>query len=201
MWRGERRLDIVQVGDPLLRSVSRALTAEEIRSGEVQRLIADMRHTMRKAPGVGLAAPQVGRGLRLVVVEDRPEYQSRLSATRLAVLDRAPVPFQVLINPRLEIDDATEVEHFEGCLSVHDLRGLVKRARAVTVHGLDERGMPVTVRASGWHARILQHEVDHLEGCLCIDRMDPRTICTVSNYARFWADCPAEEVRRRLGQP
>lgn len=160
-----------------------------------------MRLTMRKAPGVGLAAPQVGQGIRLFVVEDTPEYQKRLSPARLAALDRVPVPFQVVINPSLDIDDPTEVEEFEGCLSVHGLRGLVKRARAVTVRGLDERGAPVVVRATGWHARILQHEYDHLEGRLCIDHFDPVTVCTVDNYARFWADIPVDEVRARLDRP
>lgn len=200
MWRGDRRLDIVQIGDPLLRSRARPLTPDEIRSSRIQRLVGDMRLTMRKAPGVGLAAPQVGEGLRLFVVEDTADYQKRLSAEQLAALARAPVPFHVVINPTLEIDDPTEVEAFEGCLSVHGLRGLVKRARAVTVSGVDECGAPVVVRASGWHARILQHEHDHLEGRLCVDHFDPVTICTVDNYARFWADCPVGEVRARLGR-
>lgn len=159
-----------------------------------------MRLTMRKAPGVGLAAPQIGEGLRLFVVEDTPEYQKRLTAERLAALHRAPVPFHVMFNPTLEIDDPTEVEQFEGCLSLTGLRGLVKRARAVTVRGLDARGAPVAVAATGWHARILQHEFDHLEGRLCIDHMDPVTICTVENYARFWGDCPVDEVRARIGR-
>lgn len=198
IWSRGRRLEILQIGDPLLRSVARPLAPTEIASTDVQRLIADMRTTMRNAPGVGLAAPQVGHGLRLFVVEDTPAYQSKLSATRLAALERSPVAFQAIINPTLQIDDPTEVEHFEGCLSVADLRGLVKRARAVTVRGLDAQGQTIEVRAVGWHARILQHELDHLEGRLCIDRMAPATICTLDNYVRYWSECTPSEARQRM---
>ena len=133
-------LKIVQAGDPVLRRRARELTPEEISSPEVKALIERMRDTMRDTPGVGLAAPQVGVGLRLVVVEDRAEYQAGLSAEELATRERKPVAFHVLINPRLVVEDPTPVEFYEGCLSASGYAALVRRARGVRVEALDENG-------------------------------------------------------------
>jgi len=194
-------LKIVQAGDPVLRRKARDLTPEEIASLEIQRLIELMRDTMRDAPGVGLAAPQVGVGLRLVVVEDRAEYHAALSGQELAARERAPVPFQVLINPRLVVEDATPAEFHEGCLSVSGFAALVPRARAVRVEALDEHGQPVTVRARGWYARILQHELDHLDGTLYLDRMESRSFTTAENHRRHHAGRGTAELRAELGLP
>ncbi len=192
-------LKIVQAGEPVLRRPARDLTPEEIGSPEVRRLIEFMRATMRDAPGVGLAAPQVGVGVRLVVVEDRAEYQQGLSPADLAVRERKPVDFHVLINPRLTVEDATPVEFLEGCLSVSGFSALVARARGVRVEALDEHGRPVTVSAIGWYARILQHELDHLDGTLYVDRMEPRSFMTLENHRRHWAGRTTEQVRETLG--
>jgi peptide deformylase len=164
-------LKIVQVGDPVLRDGTRNLTPDEIAGAEVQQLIEWMRETMRDAPGVGLAAPQVGLPLRLAVIED---------VATLPDMDRTPVPFHVIVNPTITLGPET-IAHYEGCLSVDGFQGVVARASSVKVEALDHRGQPVTIAAGGWYARILQHEIDHLDGTLYIDRMDTRTFCNVRN--------------------
>src|SRR5690349_4976953 len=189
-------MEIVQVGQPVLRAVGRTLKPEEL--SQLAELIANMRDTMRNAPGVGLAAPQIGESLQLAVVEDRAEYQSRATREELAERERRPVPFQVLINPKLTITDPTPVEFFEGCLSVEGYLALVPRARGVRVEALDERGQPVTIDAVGWHARILQHEIDHLNGRLYIDRMRTRTFTTQDHYYTHWRQLSTKEVLQTL---
>ncbi|ATB47731.1 peptide deformylase [Corallococcus macrosporus] len=194
-------LKIVQAGDPVLRRKARDLTPEEIASPEIARLIEQMRDTMRDAPGVGLAAPQVGIGLRLVVVEDRAEYQAGLSEKELAARERKPVPFHVLINPTLVVEDAAPAEFHEGCLSVTGFAALVARASAVRVEALDAHGKPVSLRARGWYARILQHELDHLDGTLYVDRMETRSFTTAENHRRHQAGRSTAELRAELGLP
>src|SRR5258708_1083351 len=110
-------LNVLQVGEPVLRQRARPLTPDEVRSPQIQELIEHMRETMREAPGVGLAAPQIGVPLQLAVIEDRAENLMELSAERLTELERHPVPFQVIVNPAITLGEET-VEFFEGCLSV-----------------------------------------------------------------------------------
>lgn len=164
-------LKIVQAGHPVLRERARDLTPEELRSAETQQLIALMRETMRDAPGVGLAAPQVGVPLRLAVIEDLADVEDDVRATR----ERAPVPFHVIVNPVLRLVPGEDVTFTEGCLSVRGFVARVARARRVQVECLDEHGAPRVIDASGWYARILQHEIDHLDGTLYVDRMDTRS--------------------------
>jgi peptide deformylase len=183
-------LKIVQAGDPVLRTPARPLTPQEIASTEVQQLIELMRETMRDAPGVGLAAPQIGLPLQLAVIEDVAEVEAT---------ERAPVPFHVIINPRLTLG-TERVDFFEGCLSVEGYQGVVARARTARVEAHDHRGEPVTIEASGWYARILQHEIDHLGGTLYIDRMRTRTFSTSRNAARHLAGLPVPELLARLGE-
>lgn len=191
-------LEIVQVGDPVLRRVARPVTAAELASPELRRLVLDMRDTMRAAPGVGLAAPQIGVSLRLVVIEDPAELQRSLTPEQLTERERKPVPFHVLINPTLTITSDERIHQFEGCLSFATFHMVVPRARSVRVEALDEHGQAVVVEATGWYARILQHEVDHLDGVVCCDRMEPRTLTTPSNYTRYWAEQPVAAVRAAL---
>jgi peptide deformylase len=191
-------LRIVQIGEPILRRRARELTPEEIRGDAVQRLIARMRDTMREAPGVGLAAPQIGEPLRLAVIEDRDEYLRDADPAWLAERERAAVPFYVIANPRLSVTLADPVEYFEGCLSVEGFTALVPRARAVRLEYLDERGEARVIEARGWHARILQHEIDHLHGILYVDRMRTRTFMTTANYAHHWKDRSLQELRAAL---
>jgi peptide deformylase len=192
-------LKLRQTGESVLRQPARPLSLEEIPSPEIQRLIAAMRDTLRDAPGVGLAAPQVGYGIQLAIVEDRAEYQQAIPPGQLAERGRVPLPFQVIINPALSIVDATPKLFFEACLSVAGFTALVPRAARVRVEGLDENGGPLLIEAEGWHARILQHEVDHLQGRLYLDSMLPRSFMTAANHARFWKDTPACEVCAALG--
>ena len=181
------KLTIVQVGDPILRKQSRPLTRDEIVSPSIQILIEVMRDTMREAPGVGLAAPQIGESIQLAVIEDRVEYMKDASAEQLAARQRSPVPFQVIINPKLSFLDHAAAEFFEGCLSVEGFAAVVSRATSVRVACLNERAEPVMIEAQGWYARILQHEIDHLNGTLYVDRMNTRTLTTAENLLRFSA--------------
>jgi len=193
------RLKIVQTGEPVLRQMGRRLTPEEIALPAIQELIGHMRDTMRDAPGVGLAAPQVGLPIQIAVIEDRAEYLTGIAPELLAERERQAVPFLVLINPDIvEYSDET-AEFFEGCLSVAGFSALVKRSRSVRVEYLDEHGQPQRLQASGWFARILQHEIDHLNGRLYIDRMETRSFTSLDNMGRHWKDLPVESVRTALG--
>jgi peptide deformylase len=193
-----KTLPIVQLGDPVLRHVGRDLTPAEIRSKETQQLIAVMRETMRKAPGVGLAAPQIGLGIRLAVIEDQESYVEEMDPDERAAKQRDPVPFHVIVNPRIEVIDPGPVHFFEGCLSLEGFVAVVGRARAVRVHCLDHAGEPQTIEAIGWHARILQHETDHLNGTVYVDRMERRTFMSSDDYAHHWGGEPVEVVRAAL---
>jgi peptide deformylase len=191
---GSMRLKIVQVGEAVLRQKAKALTADEVRSRETQELIEWMRETMHDAPGVGLAAPQVGFGLQIAVIEDRPENMKDAPAEFLKERERKPVPFHVVINPKLTLEGAAEVEFFEGCLSLPGLTAVVARARRVKVECLDHKGNAKVIEASGWYARILQHEIDHLQGTVYVDRMNPRTLMTLDNFNRYWKNKSVKEA-------
>src|SRR5262249_49897751 len=192
------RLKIVQTGEPVLREATRPLSSEEITTSEIQRLIEAMKDTMRDAPGVGLAAPQVGYGLQLAVIEDRPEYTKDAPREQLAERERKPVPFHVIINPKLILMGDPEIEFFEGCLSLPGFMAIVPRVRKVRVEYLDEHAQPRVIEASGWHARILQHEIDHLHGRLYVDRMLPRSLTTIENYNRYWKEKSVADVKSIL---
>jgi peptide deformylase len=185
----------------VLRQQARALSVEEIASPRIQQLIADMRDTMRAAPGVGLAAPQIGESLQLVVIEDPPQYHSKISATELAAREREAVAFHVLVNPVLTVRSDEVVHAFEGCLSFAGFNMVVPRARKVRVEALDEHGQRVVKVASGWYARILQHEVDHLHGVVCCDRMESRTLSTAENFDEHWTGKSVAEVRAAVALP
>jgi peptide deformylase len=192
------RLKIYQVGEPALRQPARALTPEEIVNHKTQTLIDLMRETMRDAPGVGLAAPQVGVPWQLAVIEDRPTYIEKMGASQAEERQREPVPFHVLINPTISLVGEDTVEFFEGCLSLGGFIGVVRRSLAVRVDALNERAEPVAIEAHGWYARILQHEIDHLQGTLFIDRMRTRSFMSVDNHARYWKDIPVEHAGDKL---
>lgn len=192
-------LKIVQAGDPVLRKQARPLTVDEIKSPATQRLIELMRETMREAPGVGLAAPQIGESIQLAVIEDRAEYVNDLPPEERAERQRSAIPFHVIINPKLSFLDKTSAEFFEGCLSLEGLGAIVNRALNVRVECLNERGEPLTITAHGWYARILQHEIDHLNGTLYVDRMKTRTLTTSENMFRFWQDQTIEKVLAEVG--
>jgi peptide deformylase len=191
-------LKIVQVGEPVLRQKAQTLTSERIRSREIQRLIENMREAMYKAPGVGLAAPQVGENLQIAVIEDKPEYVKDAKPDVLKERERRPVAFHVIVNPVLTLLGPSDIEFFEGCLSLTGFTAMVPRARSVRVECLDHTGAPKVIEATGWYARILQHEVDHLQGVVYIDRMHSRTFMSVDAFNERWKDVPVNEIRRRL---
>ena len=130
-------LEIVQAGHPVLRKQGRELTKEEISSSSIQELIESMRETMREAPGVGLAAPQIGESIQLAVIEDRAEYLEGVSADHLAKLQRSAVPFHVIINPKIFILNTSSAHFFEGCLSVEGYQAVVGRSLNVGVECLN----------------------------------------------------------------
>ena len=190
---------IVQVGDPVLRRRARELGRDEIAAPAIQELIVRMRDTMRDAPGVGLAAPQVGESIQLVVIEDPPQAHAGMTPAQLAERERSAVAFHVLINPRLTVEGDEQVAAYEGCLSLAGFSMIVPRWRRVRVEALDEHGDPVVKIASGWYARILQHEIDHLRGVVCCDRMEPRSLTTQDNHLRYWRTMPVDAVLAALG--
>jgi peptide deformylase len=183
----------MQTGEPVLREQARLLTPEEILSEETQRLIEDMRDVMHDAPGVGLAAPQVGMPLQLAVIEDREDLMKTFTAEDLAERERRSVPFHVIINPVIAYSSYDKKNFYEGCLSLPGFSAVVPRARTIRVEYLDERAEPQFVQASGWYARILQHEIDHLRGVLYIDRMLTRTFTTLDNWTRLHKGKPVPQ--------
>jgi peptide deformylase len=158
-----------------------------LKGRDVQRLIDDMVETMHEYDGVGLAAPQVHVGLRLAVVE--------VSGADERAEDG--VPLTVLVNPKLTLAAGPRPHGWEGCLSVPDLRGIVPRAAKVKLEALDRQGRPFRVEARGFHARVLQHECDHLDGTVYLDRMgDLRSLAFLPELERFAGHGDEEEADR-----
>jgi peptide deformylase len=193
-----RILPIVQLGDPVLRARARDIAPAALAEPKMKQLIDAMRETMRDAPGVGLAAPQIGLGMRLAVIEDRPETVEGLDPESRAERERDAVPFHVIVNPVLTVEDATPAYFVEGCLSLAGFVAVVGRALGVRVECLDETGRERVIHARGWYARILQHEIDHLNGIVYVDRMETRTFMDGEEFARHWADADVVEMRKVL---
>ncbi|MFY0542434.1 peptide deformylase [Nannocystis pusilla] len=185
---------MVQAGDPVLRSRAAALAVERIPTPEIQELVDRMIATMRAAPGVGLAAPQLGVPLRILVLEDRADLMARLTPAELRERERVELPVHVFINPVLRPIGDDKRTFFEGCLSVHGYTALVERHAEVEVTGLDRHGQPQTLRVRGWPARILQHEVDHLDGTLYVDRMLTRSFSTGEKARARHAGRPIADI-------
>ena len=152
------------MGHPLLRQVAQPVGAFDV--GQMNELLTDMEDTMRALNGAGIAAPQIGVSLRVVIFEmlENPRYPHV-----------APIPFTVLINPRLDPLGQEMEEGWEGCLSVPGLRGVVPRYRRLHYSGLDAQGQPFERTVEGFHARVVQHEVDHLDGILFPQRIEDLT--------------------------
>ena len=193
-------LPIVECGDPILRHCAELVDPSTLHTVELHRLIERMRATMEAAPGVGLAAPQVGVPLQLAVLQDGPERWGHLTEDERADRERDALPFLVLVNPTVSpVEDLGQVSFYEGCLSVPGITGVVARHRAVRVNALDEHARPVDRVFVGWAARIVQHEVDHLGGILYLDRVETRSLSTVDNYALRWAAGPPSQASVELG--
>jgi peptide deformylase len=192
-------LQIVAIGDPVLRRPAAPVDPAVIVTSAFQRLIIQMRATMIAAPGVGLAATQVGLGIRLAVIEDAPERWVGLDPAILAERERTELAFTVLVNPVVElVADAGAVTFYEGCLSVPGYAGAVERARTVRLSALGADGEPFSAIYTGWSARIVQHEVDHLEGRIYVDRVATRSLSTVENLANRRGR-PIAELSEELG--
>jgi peptide deformylase len=173
-------LEILEIGHPTLRERARELTPDELASDAIQELIDDMIETKRAANGAGLAAPQVGHSLRIAIAEvepGNPRYPYK-----------PPIPLTVLVNPVIEPLDDELVEINEGCLSVPGMRGEVARHVNLAVRYLDRGGIEQGEVRHGLTAGTFQHEVDHLDGVLFLDRADPRTLTTWEQYERFHRD-------------
>ena len=167
------------MGHPVLRSRARPIEPAEIGTPAVQRLIDDMLDTMHEYQGIGLAAPQVHESLRLFVagVDD----------------SESSMPPVVMINPELAPVGAATEEDWEGCLSIPDLRGRVVRTAEIQVRALDRHGRELSMTASGFPARVIQHETDHLDGILFLDRMRSfESLTFLSEYGRYWEKEEAE---------
>jgi len=197
---GPALLPIVECGDPLLRQPADPVDPAELRGSKFQLLIAQMRATMEAAPGVGLAAPQVGVAIQVAVLQDGPERWGQLTPEERAARERDELPFTVLVNPVLHpAGDGVLASFYEGCLSVPGLTGVVARPRSVRVEALNEHGQPVEHVFTGWAARIAQHEIDHLGGRLYLDRVETRSLSTTGNYAQRWAGRPPQDAAAYLG--
>nr|CAD1823717.1 unnamed protein product [Ananas comosus var. bracteatus] len=177
--------EIVKAGDPVLHEPAQEVAAADIGSEKLERIIDDMIAVMRNAPGVGLAAPQIGIPLKIIVLEDTKEYISYAPKKEIGAQDRRPLIFCFSetghSEPKASKRSNKTALFFEGCLSVDGFRAVVERHLEVEVSGLSRDGRPIKIEASGWQARILQHECDHLDGTLYVDKMVPRTFRTVEN--------------------
>ncbi|HLZ96485.1 MAG TPA: peptide deformylase [Steroidobacteraceae bacterium] len=157
--------EVLKMGDPRLLAVAEPV--REFGSAELENLVADMRDTMQELNGAGLAAPQIGVGLRVVIfgMDYNPRYP-----------EAAPVPYTVLINPQLTPLSEEMEDGWEGCLSVPGMRGIVPRFRSLRYTGMDAQGEPIDRSVNGFHARVVQHEVDHLDGILYPRRIRDLTL-------------------------
>lgn len=189
---------IVAAGASVLRQRAQAVPASLLATPALRELVRRMVEVMRKAPGVGLAAPQIGVPLRVFVAEDLEQRVAELPAESRSARGRVALPLTVVVNPRLVPDGGARATFFEGCLSVRGYAALVPRWINVGVSGVDGEGRPVSLHLSGWPARIMQHELDHLDGTLYVDRMLSRSLASDAEAARLGA-MPVEEVMRDLG--
>jgi peptide deformylase len=169
-------LKVARLGHPVVRTRAEPLDPASVRSRPIQRLIDDMIETMHEYEGVGLAAPQVHVSLRLAVIEV-PASDERA---------RDAVPLSVLINPKLTPRGKGAALGFEGCLSIPELRGAVPRLKRLRLDALDRQGRPYSLEAEGFHARVIQHECDHLDGRVYLDRMDGlKSLAFLPEFERF----------------
>ena len=179
-------LKIAQIGHPVLRQRARELTREELASEATQRFIDDLIETMRDANGAGLAAIQVHAPVRIFAVEvkDNPRYPYKPN-----------VPLTIVVNPVIEPLTTDTFENYEGCLSVPNLRGIVDRFTQIKLTGWDRKGQEISREIRGLTAGTFQHEADHLDGMIFIDKVrDPKTLCTWAEFDRFHKQAFVERI-------
>jgi peptide deformylase len=181
---------IAQLGEPVLRRVARPLSVEELKSPVIQTLIDDMIETMHDADGAGLAAPQVYESVQLCVIEisKNPRYPEAVDIPLTVLVN--PIVTPAVASPTDALLPEDSIAMFEGCLSVTGVRGQVTRPRHVRVHALDRQGNPLDFEWEGVRASVVQHETDHLQGVLYVDRVDTKTLTFLREYERY---VPREE--------
>ncbi|HWH77364.1 MAG TPA: peptide deformylase [Candidatus Binatus sp.] len=174
-------LKVTRLGHPVLRQVAEDIAVDELKSAALQKFIDDMIETMKEYEGVGLAADQVFTSKQIAVLEvaDNPRYP-----------EKPQVPLTVLVNPKITPLSDEMAEDWEGCLSIPDLRGRVPRYKSIRVQALDRNGEALDFIAENFHARVIQHEFDHLNGKVYLDRMrDFSTLTFLQEFARYWLRC------------
>lgn len=183
---------IALIGQPVLRTRAREVSPDELRAPETQRFIDDLVETMHDANGAGLAAIQIYEPIRIVAMEvrDNPRYPYK-----------PKIPLTILVNPVLEVIGDETFMNYEGCLSVPNLRGKVRRHARLHVTALDRHGNPIDTTIAGITAGTYQHEVDHLDGKVFLDRVeDPTTLTTWENFERHHQAAFVEDVKRVVAQ-
>jgi peptide deformylase len=185
---------IVQAGHPALRQRAAAFDGQ-VSDDQLNRLISLMRQVMHEAPGVGLAAPQLGIPLQLAVMEDKFDVDAEAAAVR----HRSPLDFLAVINPRYTPLNAGLASFYEGCLSLNGLQAVVARHAKVLLTFQAPDGAEVQREFSGWQARIVQHETDHLNGVLYVDRAQLRSLSSNAEYAARWAEPGIGKAQQGLG--
>jgi peptide deformylase len=185
-------LKIAQIGHPVLRQRAREVTRDELLSDAMQRFLDDLVETMRDANGAGLAAIQVYQPVRIFAVEvnDNPRYPYKPN-----------IPLTILVNPEIELDHTETFDNYEGCLSVPNLRGLVPRATRGRMRAWDREGKPIDLEIKGLTAGTFQHEVDHLDGKLFVDRVkDTTSFATWQDFERYHLPAFVERAKELVAR-
>jgi peptide deformylase len=191
---GDGTAPIVEAGDPVLRTDTRPFDGQ-VDDAELDQLAEVMRATMLAAPGVGLAAPQVGIGLSMFVAEDPGARDPEVAKIR----QREPMPLRVVLNASYERAGGEDVAFYEGCLSIPGYQAVVARPRNIALTGIDLKGGPIAEEVSGWSARIVAHETDHLSGILFLDKAEMRSLATNESVAKFWHQPSTQKAAAELG--
>ncbi len=171
-------LPVLKMGNPKLREVCKEVQLDELQLDETQRFVDDLIETMRDENGAGIAAPQVGVLKRIFIMEclNNPRYP-----------DNEEFPLTIVVNPTIEVIEEDYLESWEGCLSIPGLRGMLPRHNRVTLSGYDKEGVEFSKVIEGFEAVVAQHELDHLDGILFIDRMkDMKYLAFTTEYQKYW---------------
>lgn len=188
------RPPIVQLGNPVLRNPAAQFDGQ-LDDAELAELLVVMRKAMHDAPGVGLAAPQLGIPLRIAVIEDTLPQPDEIAVLR----ERPPLPYFAVINPTYTPIGRDTSSFFEGCLSFSGWQAVVERHHAVQLEYQTPEGLDATRQFTGWPARIVQHETDHLNGVIYIDKANTRSLVSSAEYSERWAQPGIEPAQRSLG--
>lgn len=193
---------VARMGHPVLRKKARHLTDEEIRSPWLENLIQDMVDTMEEYGGIGLAAPQIHESVAVAIIDyqdDNPKYRDTDGGSKKGGGDaKRSIPLSVFINPKITVLDSKEQGYWEGCLSVPEIRGLVFRPRKIRVDYVSLEGEKKSIVAEDFLATVFQHELDHLDGVLFVDRVRSEPgktpIAFTDEYAKYLVPSEDDEI-------